>query len=44
METRIDITAILKDKPKGIKLYSTVHGNCSLVSLGNEVFKIKICT
>lgn len=44
METKTDIIAILKDKPKGTKLYSTVHGNCNLVSLGSEVFKIKFCT
>ena len=44
METKTDITAILKDKLKGTKLYSTVHGNCNFVSLGNEVFQIKFCT
>lgn len=44
METKTDITAILKDKPKDTKLYSTVHGNCNFVSLGNEVFQIKFCT
>lgn len=44
METKINIATILKDKPKGTKLYSTVHGNCNFVSLGNEVFQIKFCT
>lgn len=44
MGEKINIEIILKDKPKGTKLYSIVHGECSLVSLGNEVFQIKFCT
>ena len=30
METKINIAAILKGKPKGTKLYSTVQGNTAL--------------
>lgn len=44
METKIDIAAILKDKPKGTKLYSTVHGKCSFEAVTDEIFKINFCT
>lgn len=44
METKINITTILKNKPKGTKLYSTVHGKCTLEAITDEIFKINFCT
>ena len=44
METKINITTILKDKPKGTKLYSTVHGECTFETITDEIFKIHFCT
>lgn len=44
METKINITTILKDKPKGTKLYSTVHGECTFETITDELFKINFCT
>lgn len=44
METKINITTILKNKPKGTKLYSTVHGKCSSEAVTDEIFKINFCT
>ena len=44
METKINITTILKDKPKGTKLYSTVHGECTFEAITDEIFKIHFCT
>lgn len=44
METKISITTILKDKPKGTKLYSTVHGECTFEAITDEIFKIHFCT
>ncbi len=44
METKINITTILKDKPKGTKLYSTVHGKCTFKSITDEIFEINFCT
>lgn len=44
METKINIAAILKDKPKGTKLYSTIHGKCSFEDVTDEIFKINFCT
>lgn len=44
METKINITTILKDKPKGTKLYSTVHGECTFETITDEIFKINFCT
>lgn len=44
METKINITTILKDKPKGTKLYSTVHGKCTFEAITDEIFKINFCT
>ena len=43
METKINITTILKDKPKGTKLYSTVHGECTFEAITDEIFKIHFC-
>ena len=44
METKINITTILKDKPKGTKLYSIVHGECTFEAITDELFKIHFCT
>ncbi len=44
METKINIAAILKDKPQGIKLYSMIHGKCSFEAVTDEIFKINFCT
>lgn len=44
METKINIATILKNKPKGTKLYSTVHGKCTFEAITDEIFKIKFCT
>lgn len=44
METKINIAAILKGKPKGTKLYSTIRGKCSFEAVTDEIFKINFCT
>lgn len=44
METKINIVTILKNKPKGTKLYSTVHGKCTFEAITDEIFKINFCT
>ena len=44
METKINITTILKNKPKSTKLYSTVHGKCTFEAITDEIFKINFCT
>lgn len=44
METKINIATILKNKPKGTKLYSTVHGKCTFEAITDEIFKINFCT
>lgn len=44
METKINIATILKNKPKGTKLYSTVHGKCTFEAITDEIFKIHFCT
>lgn len=44
METKINIATILKDKPKGTKLYSTVHGKCTFEAITDEIFKIHFYT
>lgn len=43
METRINIAEILKDKPRGTKLYSMIHGKCSFEAVTDEIFKINFC-
>ena len=40
METKINIAAILKDKPKGTKLYSSACGKCELKEADDKSFKI----
>ena len=44
METKINIATILKNKSKGTKLYSTVHGKCTFEAITDEIFKIHFCT
>lgn len=44
METRINIAKILKNKPRGTKLYSIIHGKCSFEAVTDEIFKINFCT
>lgn len=44
METKINIATILKNKPKGTKLYSTVHGKCTFEAITDEIFKINFYT
>lgn len=40
METKINIVAILKDKPQGTKLYSSTCGKCKLEGVDDKSFKI----
>lgn len=40
METKINIAEILKDKPKGTKLYSSACGKCELKEADDKSFKI----
>lgn len=40
METKINIAGILKDKPKGTKLYSSACGKCELKEADDKSFKI----
>ena len=40
METKINIVAILKDKPQGTKLYSSSCGKCKLEGVDDKSFKI----
>lgn len=40
METKINVAEILKDKPKGTKLYSSACGKCELEEVDDKSFKI----
>lgn len=40
METKINIAEILKDKPKGTKLYSSACGKCELKAADDKSFKV----
>lgn len=40
MEEKINIAAILKDKPQGTKLYSSACGKCKLIDIDDKSFKI----
>ena len=40
METKINIAEILKNKPKGTKLYSSACGKCKLEEVDDKSFKI----
>lgn len=44
MEQKLNITEILKNKPRGTKLYSMIHGKCSSEAVTDEIFKINFCT
>ena len=44
MEQKLNIAKILKNKPKGTKLYSMIHGECSFEAVTDEIFKINFCT
>ena len=44
MEQKLNIAKILKNKPKGTKLYSMIHGKCSFEAVTDEIFKINFCT
>lgn len=43
MEQKFNIAKILKNKPRGTKLYSIVHGKCSFEAVTDEIFKINFC-
>lgn len=40
MEEKVNIAEILKDKPQGIKLYSSAYGKCKLEEVDDKSFKI----
>ena len=40
MNENIDLTKILKDCPKGFKLYSAVHGEVTFLSIENGTYPI----
>ena len=42
MENKINIAEILRDMPKGTKLYSPLFGKCELVGIDNSVYPIAI--
>lgn len=44
MEQKLNIAEILKNKPRGTKLYSMIHGKCSSEAITDEIFKIHFCT
>lgn len=44
MEQKFNIAKILKNKPRGTKLYSMIHGKCSFEAVTDEIFKINFCT
>ena len=44
MEQKLNIAKILKNKPRGTKLYSMIHGKCSFKAVTDEIFKINFCT
>ncbi len=44
MEQKLSIAEILKNKPRGTKLYSMIHGKCSSEAVTDEIFKINFCT
>lgn len=43
MEQKLNIAKILRNKPRGTKLYSMVHGKCSFEAVTDEIFKINFC-
>ena len=44
MEQKLNIAEILKNKPRGTKLYSMIHGKCSFEAVTDEIFKINFYT
>nr|DAT35616.1 MAG TPA: hypothetical protein [Caudoviricetes sp.] len=44
MEKKINIAEILRDMPKGIKLYSLLFGKCELIGVDNSIYPINIRT
>lgn len=44
MKQKLNIAEILKNKPRGTKLYSMIHGKCSSEAVTDEIFKINFCT
>lgn len=44
METKINITEILRNKPQGIKLYSPIFGDCTFCYIKNETNDICVKT
>ena len=44
MEQKLNIAKILKNKPRGTKLYSMIYGKCSFEAVTDEIFKINFCT
>ena len=44
MEQKLNIAKILKNKPRGTKLYSMIHGECTFEAVTDEIFKINFCT
>lgn len=44
MKQKLNIAEILKNKPRGTKLYSMIHGKCSFEVVTDEIFKINFCT
>lgn len=44
MGQKFNIAKILKNKPRGTKLYSMIHGKCTFEAVTDEIFKINFCT
>lgn len=44
MKQKLNIAKILKNKPRGTKLYSMIHGKCNFEAVTDEIFKINFCT
>ena len=44
MKQKLNIAEILKNKPRGTKLYSMIHGKCTFEAVTDEIFKINFCT
>ena len=40
MKEKINIAKILKDKPRGTKLYSSACGKCELKEADDKIFKV----
>lgn len=42
MENKINVAKLLKDCPKGIKLYSPLCGDCELYNINDQTIRIKV--